>query len=262
MHLIIQLTAIITLVTLPLFSITQEGVQMFLVHEDEVITSEMSDYMKAAEKLKQAMVDHNITDKAYYMYSTDDNRFLYVSPIESYAALDNPTFASLAKELGKDHMQKLLSNFEGTYTNQRQYIIHYHPELSFNADKFHPEDNNYYHWLIKQVHTDKYEKFIEHLKDWKTLYEKTTPAPKYGYSVYTGGIGTDQPFSYIMFWGENKVDFHTEYQEVAQRQGEPRKALSPIMQSLLKESNKVEGRYHPELSHPRPSEIETARENE
>ena len=239
-------TLILVLLT-PLLYAQESETQLLMVHEENVIVSEFDNYWKSQEHFNQVLADHNITDIEFYTHSTNDNRFWFVVPIENYAALDKDLFQSLGNALGEEGMKALFDEFAGTFTGQRDYVIRYHPDLSYKADELGSENNNFRVWWFGYIHMGKSDEYIEVQKEWKTLYEKTNA--KQGYTVYTGGVGMDVPVIAVMFWAESPAAFAALAEETIQMQGEEREALWNKSKALLRKMERVEGWYHPQLSY-------------
>ena len=83
--------------------------QMFSVHEDRVIPSKVMEYEKTAKMLADKFREHNISGGDYLTTSTDNFRYLYVSPIEKMADLDeNPGMAQLSEKMGQEAFGEMI----------------------------------------------------------------------------------------------------------------------------------------------------------
>jgi len=228
---------------------------MFVMHEDQVVVSEMDNYLKQAKKV---MDGPDFKDQIVYTFTTDQNRVWYAIPIQEYAQLSQVPFPYIHHPSANSGLAEY-EYYEGMLTGRRSFMLHLHPELSYRPELLVLNKHTFRRWLVKYVHPEKFGEFLAHLEEWKALYEKIEP--EHGYTVYTSGFGQDNPLGVIMFWGESADDFYAMYERTRELQGDEGQSLGKKMQSLLIHSEKVEGRYHPELSHPCLSEIETARDN-
>ena len=95
------------------FAIAQDNdTQAYSVHEDQVKLSMIGDYEKANKELVAKLKEHNIQDVNWITSTTQDGRYLYVSPIENMADLDKRPFAALAEKMGGEEMGAIFDSMK------------------------------------------------------------------------------------------------------------------------------------------------------
>ena len=103
---------------------------LFSVHEDAVKPSMVGEYEALAKELRDALEEHDIQDVEYLSAVTDDFRYLYVTPIENMAELDNNYFAVLAEKMGSDKLGELFEKMDKCYEEHGNYILTMDTEMS------------------------------------------------------------------------------------------------------------------------------------
>lgn len=187
---------------------------MTAIHEDIVKPSMDATYRELMGKLNEACKQHKIafswTSVAY-----DDNSYVHLSPIKSFADLDKNSFEELETKMGKDALAKLFLDFDACIESHRDFVSTSLPQFSYLP----PEtgDNYYREILFWYVEPGKDEEAEKTMMEWKTLSE-TRKVPN-GYSVNKLIFGSEPVYTFIT-WAKDPVDLATKAQKRQQLIGE------------------------------------------
>ena len=144
-----RLLAAVMFMTLPIISLqAQEKLQHLVIHEDYVLPSQMPKYEEASKNLVKALRENAITDAKFWAFWQDDNTYVYATPVENFAALDQSMWKSLEDKIGKGNSETLFKAFDETYQSHRTFMVNYHPDLSYKADQLSNGNSNYRVWTF------------------------------------------------------------------------------------------------------------------
>jgi len=207
------------------WTIAQENLatQLLLIHEDNVIVGKASQYAKASTDLVKLLTESNFQDMTYSAFWVEDYTYMYVSPIENMAQLDDIPWAKLSQQVGKDKTEAVFAEFNGTYNTHRDFIAIFHPDLSYKSEQLQEEGYNYREWnymYYNEIHQDQ---MMNLAKEWKKLYEDKNVSN--GYTIYTNGFGHEGPVLVIHTWATNPVDHAQKNQKRQELLGEEAQKL-------------------------------------
>ena len=176
---------------------------MLIIHEDHVIISEEDAYWDVAANMKKMLEENNVKDMNYWAFRMNDGTYMFVSPTQSYAALDKNVWASVAEQVGAEKFQEVASGMAGKYLSHKDYMVNFHPDKSYNMEDMNEADT-YREWYFQYVYEDKMDEYNALLKEWHEAFtEADTPM---GFGFYTNGFGMEGPVAVFMVWGENAID--------------------------------------------------------
>ncbi|RED49323.1 hypothetical protein [Seonamhaeicola aphaedonensis] len=185
--------------------------QMYWVHQDNVKPSTFMEYEKIAKEFNAACVEYNFQGK-WLTTTMDDFRYLYVSPIENFATLDERPFADMAKAMGED-FGKLFERFDQCYDSHFDYIIVLSNELSYMPDGITQtqegqdyRDFYFIHYLPKD-----HQKIKEGMQAVKEMY--TSKGSKNHYRVYHSGFGAAENYYMVAMSSKDAIDSATKSEE-------------------------------------------------
>ena len=235
------LIVIILFMAAPFMGIAQEdkSYQAFWVHEDRVKPGMIDTYEKVTKDLVAACKEHNIQETQWITLRTNDNRYLYVSPINSMADLDKNGFATLSEKMGADNMGALFARYNETYNKHGDYIIYLHKDLSYQPGGIsqNVEGENYRVMYYNYVTPENDKGFADTMKKIKAAFEKHNS--KIHYRVYKSGFGVMGTFYMVAVASEGEA-------QGAQRGDENWELMEddfgPLLQELNKHSSKMEER--------------------
>lgn len=239
------------LLMLPCMAWTQDKnkSQAYWVHEDVVKPSMINEYETICKELTSNMKKYNIQELNVIVSNTDDNRYLWVSPIENMAQIDKPIFATLAQKMGAEAMGNLFDRMDKCYDIEQNYILHLDKELSYmpggitqtpkgqDYRKFH-----YFHYVPGNEAVVK-----EKVKAIRSLFENM--GSKLDYRVYRSGFGTRGAFYMVAIAAKDAADYESKINENNELMGDDwQNAYNDFMSSLEK-YEAFEGRMRPDMAY-------------
>lgn len=240
---------------LPLLTVQAQdqsvATQLFTIHEDVVIPSRVVEYEKAAKNLSDLMKQHNIAGMQYSAANSDDFIYIYISPVASYAGLDDISggFAELQEKIGKEAFDKNMNKFSGNYHSHRDYMIRLHPELSYKPEYGNSLNDgmNFRHWDFYHVYPGKEDQISEIAKEWIDLNKSMDI--RQGYRLYMGDMGTDMPLVIVAYSARSASDFYSNYEKNMMKLGEAGKKLMEKTMAITWKMERREGSMRPDLSY-------------
>jgi len=223
--------------------------QAFWVHEDVVKPSMASTYENICKELTANMKKYNIQEMNVIVSNTNDNRYLWVSPIENMAQIDKPIFATLSEKMGEDEMRALFDRMDKCYDIEQDYVIHLDNELSFmpggitqtpegeDYRKFH-----YYHYVPANQAAVK-----EKVQAIRKLFEKK--GSKLEYRVYRSGFGTRGAFYMVAIAAKNASDYAAKIEENNTLMGDEWQNTYSDFMATLQKYESFEGRMRPDMAY-------------
>lgn len=220
--------------------------QKFIVHEDIVKPSMVAQYEAASKAFKEALDEHGSAEAKFLTVSLDDMRYLFISPIENMAALDNnPLFKALNEALGEEGVETLMSGFDGTYETHKNYVLNLSNELSYNSGEIVEEGVYFRHFDYYFVNPDKEKEAKAISKEWKELYASKNISQ--GYRIYTGGLGTE-PLIMVVQWATSAEEFYAQQAKISEALGDVKDLESRTM-AITRKFESHDGQIRPDLSY-------------
>ena len=194
--------ALLVTCSLSLFA-QQNHTSLLSIHEDRVMLSEEDRYWETAESLKKMLEENNVEGMNYWAFRMEDGTYMYVSPSENYASLDQNMWEEAMEKAGADNFKKTMSGFGGTYLSHEDYMVVFHPDKSYKMDDMTENDTSR-EWYFQYVYEDKLDEYNKILEEWLVAM-KAADTPM-GFGMYTNGFGMAGPVTVFMTWGENRID--------------------------------------------------------
>lgn len=197
------------------FSLAQ---QMFRIHQDNVNPSKIMEYESIAKEFKEAAAKHNV-DATWFTAVTNDNKYLYVSPIENFASFDERPFEDMAKAMGDDFTD-LFARFDTCYDSHGTYVVVKNNELSYMPEGVEnaPADENYREWYYMYYKPEDAKNVKAGMKAVKDMFK--AKGSKVYYRVYEDGLGQMEHYYMVSVAFKNEID-------AAQRSEENKTTLGP-----------------------------------
>lgn len=243
------LLALITLTLCCGIYAQEKTTQAFWVHEDRVKPAMVSEYETICKELTGNMKKHNIQEMNVLVTSTNDNRYMWVSPISGMADIDKPIFKTLSEKMGADNMAKLFDNMNKSYDVEHDYIIHLDNELSYMPGgitqtpegqpyrKFH-----YFHYTPANAKAVK-----EKAKAIKDLF--ASKGSKLEYRTYHSGFGNRGAYYMVAIAAKDAADYAAKVAQNNALLGEEwQNTYSEFMDTLL-DYKVVEGQMRPDMAY-------------
>ncbi len=226
-----------------------QDMQMYAVHEDRVYPSKVAEYEKAAKELVAQMKKHNLQGADYNALARDDYHYIYLTPIENMAQLDENPFAKLEEDMGKKAAGEMWAAFEGCYAEHGDYILRLDAELSYQPGGINTNPEGMYYrnldyWYCTEANLDE---LVAVAKKIKEVNEKA--GSEFYYRVYRGGFGTIGPVFMVASAAKSPADWYAMAEASEEKTGGKTQEL---VQQALKFTTKFEsftGWMRPDLGY-------------
>lgn len=221
--------------------------QKFIVHEDVVKPNMVEQYETASKAFNAVLEEHGSTDVQFLAVSLDNMRYIYVSPIENFAALDNsPLEKALNDALGEEGTKELMSKFDGTYDTHKDYILNLSNELSYKSGEIVQEGVYFRHFDYYFPYPGKWDEAKAISKEWKDLYASKNISQ--GFRIYTGGLGTE-PLIMVVQWAKSAEEFYAQQAKTREILGDDAKDLMGRTMAITRKLESHDGQIRPDLSY-------------
>ncbi|MGB5236600.1 MAG: hypothetical protein WBM43_09020 [Flavobacteriaceae bacterium] len=233
----------------PLAMSSQEAPTMYWVHEDQVKPSMVMEYEKSAKELVDNCIKHNAQIPGWITTSTDDHRYLYVSPINSMSDINYDGFTGLQEAMGEEAFGKMFSDMDKCYTAHGDYVIHLNEELTYMPDGFTqtPEGQNYRRFYYLRTTPEHNGMLKEKMKAVKEFFAKK--GSKMQYRVYQSGFGTMGNFYMVAVAAKDGITFETMGEENDAILGDERGEVFGSMMKYVTSMEEVTGMMRPDLAY-------------
>ena len=223
--------------------------QLYVVHEDHVKSNMMDQHQKGDMNLAEVAKKEKMKGMDWITFVADDNRVMYLSPIDKMADLDKNPFESLEKKLGKETFDKLFDAYNGTYSEHGDYILRLDNELSYMPDGMTqtPEGQNYRELIFYHIAPGDEEKAEELAQEVKKMYMANNS--KIHYRLYKSGFGTMGNYFMVAVAAKDAAAMEKKREENKEMLGEEGTALREKIEDTFSEIEKVTGYIKPELSY-------------
>lgn len=164
------------------------------------------EYEQISKDLVAACKKYNIQETMWLTMALNDNSYLYVTPIDNMASLDEDGFKTLAEKMGADKMKALFDRFNPTYDEHGDYVVYLNKKLSYMPGGISQtiEGQNYRTLYYNYVTPENDKNFVDTLKKIKASFEKHNS--KLHYRVYKTGFGTMGTYYMIAVAGASNLD--------------------------------------------------------
>jgi len=223
--------------------------QMYVVHEDHVKDGMMNKHIEADKAILAAAKEHKMKGMDWLTFQAEDNRVMYLSPIENFAELDKNPFEDLKEKMGDEAFEKLFEPFAETYTKHGDYILRLDNELSYMPEGMtqNTDGENYRELVFYHIPPGKDEEAEELAKSFKKLY--TDKGSKVHYRVYKSGFGTMDNYYMVAASAKDAAAMEKLRNENMELLGEEGKKLFAELENTMSKRELVKGHIKPELSY-------------
>ncbi|MEO5649485.1 MAG: hypothetical protein ABIR03_06115 [Ginsengibacter sp.] len=222
--------------------------QSYYVHEDPVLPSMTADYEKLATGLAAECKKINLPD-GWLSLKLDDNRYIYVTPVDNMADLDKNTFAPLQEKMGKEAFTKMFADFDKCYNSHRDYMVRLDKELTYMPGGI--DINNagmpYRHYTYYYVTPQNIAKTGEIAKAFLALYTKK--GAKLQYRIYRNGFGEKEAYFMVVTSAKSAEDYERMRAENRELLGDEGKELYGKLLQVVSSIKNISAMARPELSY-------------
>ena len=227
----------------------QDDNQAYWVHEDVIKPGMVPEYEAICKELTGHMKTHNLQDLSVLVSSTSDNRYLWVSPINSIADVERPVFKELAEKMGADNMSALFNRMDKCYDVEHNYVIYLDKELSYMPGGITqtPEGQDYRKFHYYRYTPSNGDAVRENAKGIKELFEKN--GSKLEYRVYRSGFGNRGAFYMVAIAAKDAGDYAKKLADNNALLGDEwAKTFNNFMGDLI-DYEQIEGRVRPDMGY-------------
>ncbi|MFQ6113666.1 MAG: hypothetical protein ACE5NG_06195 [bacterium] len=227
--------------------------QLFIIHEDVVKPSMVSEYEAATKEFVAKLAEHQMTGSSYYYTAFVDNDFhyYYVTPVENLAAIDNmeKDWNEFVKKVGEENWTAMLQKFAAPLESHKVWMTRLMPELSYVPEnpRLKSEEMPFYHWDFYYAKSGMAKTGEDIAKEWKAVYESNNIAD--GFNVYRGDIGADLNLFIVAQRGNNPADYYSQQAKIMEMLGEPGKELAARTMEGVRKFESKTGWLRPDLSY-------------
>ncbi len=226
------------------FSFSQKRYQ---IHVDNVKPSMVGEYEKIAKSFTEACVKYN-PQGPWITASTNDMKYMYISPMENFADLDKNLYADMAKAMGDD-FGKMFQDFNKCYDSHSDFVISLSESLTYMPEGISQmqEGQNYRNWYYLYFTPENSANIYEAMKGVKGLFEST--GSKSYYRVYSSGFGCPESFYLVAISSKDEVDSAMGGKENEKVLGEKRPEVFGNLMKYVSRFEEVTGYMRPDLSY-------------
>lgn len=243
----IRLAALLCFFSTLVFS-QNENQQRYMVHMDPVKPGKVAAYEKTAADLVK-MCKENSYEQGWSTFVTEDNEYMYLSPIKNFAELDENPMATLEEKVGEEKFSKIFQDFNKAYDSHSDFILVLDNELSYMPDgmSITQEGKNYRENTRYYYAPQDYEKALNVAKAFKKLYSDKNS--KAHYRIYRSGLGTDGNYFLVASSAKSPLDMEQNRLENQKLMGEDARKLFNDLQGVILKAETVRGYMRPDLSY-------------
>lgn len=222
--------------------------QRYLIHMDLVKPSMQAEYEKTATEFVKMCKDNNYAHD-WMTLTTEDNKYHYISPLNSFAELDDNSMASLREKVGAENFDKVFEDFDKCYDKHTDYVISLDKELSYMPDGMTTtiEGENYRENTLYYFSPSDMDKAVEVAKDFKKFY--TDNSLGMHYRLYRSDFGTDGTYFLVAVAAKDAMDMERKSAEARKVMGPKGKELFDNLNKILLKTETIRGWMRPDLSY-------------
>ncbi|APG59799.1 hypothetical protein [Christiangramia salexigens] len=246
-----QIMAVLALLLFLNFNLNaqEDRYQLYVVHEDRVKDGMIEKHMEADKALLKAAKQNEMKDFSWISFQSDDNRMLYLSPIENFAELDHNPFKDLEDKIGEEEMDKLLEAFSNTYSEHGDYVLILDKELSYMPEGITqtPQGEDYRQLDFYHIPPGKDDKAEELARSVKDLYSKK--GSKLNYRLYKSSFGVMGNYYMVAMSAKSADELAKLRNENDNLVGDEGKKLMEEIQKTVSKIETLTGKIRPDLSY-------------
>lgn len=239
----------ITIFSIQIFAQDKPKDELYLFHQDIVKIDKVEQYEKITKELFEVFKKYGMEGSVKYASKTDDNKYNFLSPLSSYADLNNRNehWADLSKKAGKETLSKIFAVMDETYVSHKDYIIRRSADLSYMPENHlsvgeEAEFVHFDHYYFKEGKMDEAMKMMKDFKD--MMIEKKSED---SFNVWIYDIGEDYGHVVVTRLAKNGADYYEQSSKRWKSMAEEMKEMWPKFSALLKHFDHHNGSRVPEF---------------
>lgn len=224
-----------------------EAQKLYRIHQDNVKPSMVKEYEKIAKEFNAACVEHNL-QTGWITATTSDLKYMYVTPMEKFAELDERPFAEMAKAMG-DKFTELFERFDTCYDSHGSYIISLDEKLTYMPEGISQttEGENYRDYFFIYYTPANAKKIKEGMMAVKELFaaKKSTNH----YRIYRSGFGTMENYYMVAMSSKDEIDSATKSKNNKEVLGPERFEIFDKVMQYASRTTESTGKMRPDLAY-------------
>ncbi|WP_339916694.1 hypothetical protein [Yeosuana marina] len=237
----------VLVVVLLCFINTSLAQQRYQIHVDNVKPAMVKEYEKTAKKFVEACEKYN-PQGPWITASSDNLKYMYISPMDNFADLDKPLYTDMAKEMGDD-WSNLFMSFDKCYDSHTDFVITLVNNLSYMPEGMSQmqEGQNYRKWYYLYYTPENSQKMFEAMKGVKELF--VSKNSKEYYRIYRSGFGCPENFYLVAVSAKDELDAAMTSKANDELLGDEWKEVFGKVMDVASRFDQISGWMRPELSY-------------
>lgn len=243
---ILKSTLLITLILCFTINFSQAQ-KRYQIHVDNVRPSSVGEYEKISKRFLEACKAHN-PQTSWVTATTSDFRYLWISPLENFAQLDEDPFADMAKAMGDD-WGKIFEDYNKCYDSHSDYVISLSESLTYMPEGFSQtqEGENYRKWYYIYYTPENGKKVYDAMKGIKDMFAEKDS--KEYYRVYRSGFGSPENYLVVAISSKDEVDAATRSKANDELLGESAKEIFGKLMGSIERMDESTGWMRPDMAY-------------
>ena len=241
------------LFTLSAYAVDPPKMQLFLIHEETINPSMMSQYEGATKDLIKAFNDKKMTSPSFMVntYMTSDMHYLYLTPIANWAQIDSiwKDWMSANETVGKEKWADIMKRSNPTIISYDDAVAARRDDLSYVPEnpRLKMEEMPFarvdYYYLKPGAEADA----EQVARDYVALFkEKKIPD---GFTIYMAMSGHDLPLLVAVIPAKSPADFAAVDEKTAATLGDALRNLQGRAMALTRRIEHKDSWFRPDLSY-------------
>jgi hypothetical protein len=223
--------------------------QLMVVHIDEVLPAKNAEYEKLAKQFVGEMTKYGIKDVTLHTSRSDENEYMWATPIDNMAQLDKKWYSELMEKMGKEEFSKMFDAMDYCYNKHYSIIVEANYDLSMMpANPATMNENTYRKFTWYYFDPQDMDKAYAVAKEFKELYT-SNGITDYNYILHEPVFSNEGSSFIVMGWAKSKVEYDAMQKRINAQIGDKRKALFAKVNAVTKKKVIKEAEYLPGLSY-------------
>jgi len=248
----LSLAALCVLFSLSAYAADPPKSQLFLIHEETVNPSMVTQYEGATRDLVKAFADKKVTSPTFIVntYMTSDFHYLYITPIANWAQMDTVSkdWMSAPEIVGKDRWLDLMKRGSGAMTSYDEAVASRRDDLSYQPEnpRLKMEEMPFARVDYYYLKPGTEEQAEQVARDYVALF-KAKKVPD-GFTIYMAMSGHDLPLLVAVIPAKSPADFAATDERTAAALGDALRNLQGRAMSLTRRIEHKDSWFRPDLS--------------
>jgi hypothetical protein len=244
---ILKNTLLFTFLFCLTLNLSQAQNQAYSIHVDYVKPSKVVDYEKISKDFIAACKEYN-APTSWITSTTNDFRYMYITPIDKMADLDENPYADMAKQMGED-FGKIFERFNECYDKHTDFVLTLDKDLTYMPDGISQtqEGQNYRKFIYLYVTPENTGKLKEGMKGIKDLF--ASKGSESYYRVYRSGFGNLEGYYLVAISAKDEVDYATKSKANDELLGEGRGEVFAKAINYVSRMEEFSGVMRPDLAY-------------